>query len=69
MIYTEYGLCIGLDELKALVERVENESKYHNMESCIYIKGSEKPQIKQYCRYAECAPINYTLGVKDCSER
>lgn len=69
MIYTEYGLCIGLDELKTLVERVENESKYHNMESCIYIKGGDKPEIKQYCCYAECDPNNYTLGVKDIRKK
>lgn len=65
MVYTEYGLCIGLDELKELVKQVENENKYHNMESCIYIKGGEKPEIKQYCCYAECSPIYYTNGVKD----
>ena len=65
MTYTEYGLCIGLDELKELVRRVENESKYHNMEGCIYIKGGEKPEIKQYCHYAECFPICYTTSVKD----
>lgn len=65
MVYTEYGLCLGLDDLKALVERVENENKYHNMEGCVYIKGGEKPEIKQYCCYAECNPINYTTSVKD----
>lgn len=65
MTYTENGLCISLDELKALVERVENESKYHNMESCIYIKGGKKPQIMQYCCYAECFPTNHTACARN----
>ncbi len=65
MVYTEYGLRISLDELKKLVNRVENEYKYHNMEPCIYIGGdANKPEIKQYCSYAECYPINYTLSTK-----
>lgn len=64
MIYTKNGLRISLDELKELVERVENEYKYHNMESCIYISGDNmnKPEIKQYCMYAECNPTNYTIN-------
>lgn len=66
MVYTENGLCISLDELKELVNRIENECKYHNMEPCIYISGGgmNKPEIKQYCMYAECYPINYTLNTK-----
>lgn len=60
MKYTEYGLKITLEELRRLLERAENEAQYHNMENCIYIKGGEKPEIKQYCSYAECNPIDYT---------
>ncbi len=45
MVYTEYGLRISLDELKELVNRIENKYKYHNMESCIYISGgANKPE-------------------------
>lgn len=62
MIYTRRGLKITLDELKKLVERVENENKCGSMESCIYIKGGERPQIIQYCYYAECYPTDYTYS-------
>lgn len=51
MKYTEYGLQIGLDELRKMLEYAENRAKYGNMESCIYIKGGEKPTITQYCSY------------------
>ena len=64
MEYTEYGLRIGLDELREMLEYAENEVKYSNMESCIYIKGGERPIIKQYCCYAECNPINHTSLAK-----
>lgn len=60
MKYTEYGLQITLEEMRKMLERAENEAKHGNMESCIYIKGGEKPTIKQYCCYAECNPINHT---------
>lgn len=60
MKYTEYGLQITLEEMRKMLERAENEAKRGNMESCIYIKGGEKPTIKQYCCYAECNPINHT---------
>ena len=61
MKYTEYGLKITIDELERLLQRAKDEAQYNNMESCIYIKGSEKPTIKQYCCYAECNPVNYTI--------
>lgn len=60
MKYTEYGLKITLEELRELLEYAENQAKRHNMESCIYIKGGEKPKITQYCSYADCNPINHT---------
>lgn len=64
MKYTEYGLMIPLDELRRLLERAENEAQFHNMENCIYIKGGEKPEIKQYCQYAECNAINHTYNAR-----
>lgn len=64
MRYTEYGLKITLEELREMLERAENEVKYRNMESCIYIKGGERPEIKQYCCYAECNPINHTYSAR-----
>lgn len=64
MKYTEYGLCITLTELRELIKRAENDAQRHNMESCIYIKGGERPKITQYCCYAECNPIDYTYGAK-----
>lgn len=64
MKYTEYGLQITLEEMRKMLERAENEAKHGNMESCIYIKGGEKPTIKQYCCYAECNPINHTYLAK-----
>ena len=64
MKYTEHGLQITLEELEKLLERAKNEAKYSNMEECIYIKGGDKPTIKQYCYYAECNPINYTYSAK-----
>lgn len=60
MKYTEYGLKITLEELRQLLERAENEAQFHNMENCLYIKGSDRPEIKQYCCYAECNAINHT---------
>lgn len=63
MKYTEYGLMIPLDELRKMLEYAENRAKYDSMESCIYISGGDKPQIKQYCHYRECNPINHTYGV------
>ena len=65
MEYTEYGLRISLEELRRMLERAETEAKHNSMESCIYIKGEEKPTIKQYCCYAECNPINHTYGAKE----
>ncbi len=65
MIYTEYGLKISIEELKQIVEKAENQYKYHNMESCVYIRGGEKPQIVQYCNYSECSSINHTYGVTE----
>jgi hypothetical protein len=64
MKYTENGLQITLEELKKIVEYAENRAKYDSMESCIYIKGGDKPQITQYCCYAECNPINHTYLAK-----
>jgi hypothetical protein len=63
MKYTEHGLMIPLDELRRLLEYAENRAKYGNMEASIYIKGGDKPQITQYCEYAECNPINHTVLV------
>jgi hypothetical protein len=62
MKYTENGLQIGLDELRKMLEYAENRAKYDSMENCIYIKGGEKPTIKQYCCYAECNPIDHTIN-------
>ena len=64
MKYTEYGLCISLEELRHLLEYAENRAKYGDMENCIYIKGGEKPKITQYCCYAECNPIDHTYLAK-----
>ena len=60
MKYTEYGLKITLEELRQLLERAENEAQFHNMENCLYIKGGDRPEIRQYCCYAECNTINHT---------
>lgn len=64
MKYTEHGLMITLEELRTMLERAENEAKYDSMESCIYIKGGDHPQITQYCCYAECNPLNHTYHAK-----
>lgn len=64
MKYTEYGLRIGLDELRRLLDDAEREAKYHDKESCIYIKGGEEPAIIQYSNYAECNPTIHTYGVR-----
>lgn len=64
MKYTEYGLKIDLTELRRLLEYAENRVQYDNMESCLYIKGGERPTITQYCCYAECNPINHTSLAK-----
>lgn len=63
MKYTEYGLCITLEELRNLLECAQAEAKHGNMESCIYIKGGQHPKITQYCCYQECNPINHTYNV------
>ncbi|MBP5605222.1 MAG: hypothetical protein J6X60_06735 [Ruminiclostridium sp.] len=64
MKYTEYGLKITLEELRKMLEYAENRAQYGNMENCIYIKGGEKPTIKQYCIYAECNAIDHTYNAK-----
>ncbi|MCU7380824.1 hypothetical protein OBO34_21145 [Clostridiales Family XIII bacterium ASD5510] len=64
MEYTEYGLKISLEELEDLVKRAKCDRDHRNMEDCVYITGGEKPQIKQYCGYAECNPTNLTYGAK-----
>jgi hypothetical protein len=64
MKYTEYGLRISIDELEKLLADVKNEAKYHDKESCIYIKGKQDPTILQYSVYQECNPTNHTYGVK-----
>ncbi|MFR6327729.1 hypothetical protein [Enterocloster bolteae] len=64
MKYTEYGLKIGLEELRHIIEYAENRAKYGNMESCIYITPGDKPEIKQYCCYADCNPINHTYSAR-----
>lgn len=64
MKYTEYGLKITLEELRELLEKAENAAEYRNMEQCIYITGGERPEIKQYCCYADCNPINHTYSAR-----
>lgn len=64
MKYTEYGLCIELDELEKLLEYAKNRAKHGDMEDRLFIKGGDKPKITQYCYYSECNPINHTYGVK-----
>ena len=64
MKYTEHGLQITLEELRCMLEYAENRAEYGNMESCIYINGGNKPQVTQYCHYAECNPINHTYLAK-----
>ena len=65
MTYTDYGLRISLEELEKMVEYAKNRAKYGNMESCVVIKGGDKPRITQYCCYHECNSINHTYGAKD----
>lgn len=60
MEYTKYGLKISLEELERILKYAKNRAEYGNMQQCIYISGGEKPNIKQYCCYADCAPINHT---------
>lgn len=64
MRYTKHGLHITLEELRRLLEYAENRAQYGDMESCIYIKGGERPTMKQYCVYAECSPIDHTYLAK-----
>lgn len=64
MKYTKYGLQITLDELEELLDYAKNRAEYDNMEKCIYISGGDRPQITQYCCYAECNPINHTRNAK-----
>jgi len=60
MRYTGYGLQITLKELRDMLEYAENIAEHSYMESCLYIKGGERPTITQYCCYAECNAINHT---------
>ncbi len=64
MEYTEHGLRITLDELRRILERAENRAKYDSMESCVYVKGGDRPRIIQYCGYAECNPIDHTYSAR-----
>lgn len=69
MEYTKHGLRIPLAELRKMLEYAENRAEYGNMESCIYIKGGDQPQITQYCCYAECNPINHISLAKRVVEK
>lgn len=60
MKYTEYGLKITLEELEKLLEKAKNRAEYDNMESCVYVKGGERPTITQYCCYSDGCSINHT---------
>lgn len=51
----QYGFTLD-EALKPVI----NEAQFHNMENCLYIKGGDRPEIKQYCCYAECNAINHT---------
>lgn len=64
MRYTEYGLRITLDELEEILAHAKNQAEYHKKESCIYIKGGNKPKITQYSCYAECNPTDHTYNAK-----
>lgn len=64
MKYTEYGLQISLDELEKMLAYAKEQARYNNMESCLHIKGGDKPKIAQYCNYAECNPIDHTYLAK-----
>ncbi len=64
MEYTEHGLRITLDELRRILERAENRAQYDSMESCVYVKGGDRPHIIQYCGYAECNPIDHTYSAR-----
>lgn len=47
-----------------MLDYAENRAQYGNMERRLYIKGGDRPTIKQYCCYAECNPINHTYSAK-----
>ena len=64
MVYTENGLKLTIDDLRHLLERVENEADYNDKIPCIYITGGDRPQIVQYGYYAECNQVCYTTGVR-----
>lgn len=64
MKYTENGLKISLEELRHIVEYAENRSQYENMEPYVYITPGDRPEIKQYCCYADGNPINHTYLAK-----
>lgn len=64
MTYTEYGLKISLDEMEKMIAYARERAEFDNMEPCIYISGGEKPQITQYCYYADCNPIDHTRNAK-----
>ncbi len=64
MEYTEHGLRITLDELHRMLEYAENRAQYDSMESCVYVKGGDRPRIIQYCGYAECNPIDHTYSAR-----
>ena len=58
------------DQLRELADRIDNESKYHNM--CGYViatierhpNGREYLQFEQPCGYAECFSTYYTYDSK-----
>ena len=48
---TNNGLKISITELRELLEKAEDEARYHNGESYLLIREDE---IEQPCVYREC---------------
>lgn len=51
---------MSIEQLKQIVERLENQNEYHNMRKDLYVtiekhpNGREYLQIEQPCWYTEC---------------
>lgn len=64
-------ITLTLDELKALVERISNQSQYHNMKPYAnvsihkYPNGREYLELEQPCAYPECNGTCYTFEGND----
>ena len=64
---------ISVEELRRMVDMIENQQKYHSMTGVAYVSVKHHPngrpilEFEQTCGYAECSSTFYRFDQKDYS--